>query len=138
MAKTAQPIDQLVGTNVRIFRTAKGLSQQALGDAIGVTFQQIQKYEKGVNRIVSGRLAKIAEILEVPVANFFQAGVGARSVPRGGSRLTAVLSDPDAVELVLAFAKIPTRRLRRRVVDLTTEISRLGNAIGTGMDIKHP
>jgi len=71
MSKRVGPIDELVGRNIRIFRKAKGLSQARLGSTVGVTFQQIQKYEKGANRIGPSRLAKIATALEVPISRLF-------------------------------------------------------------------
>src|SRR5579871_6767012 len=71
MAKRIEPVDKLVGQNIRIFRTAKGISQTELGNSVGVTFQQIQKYEKGANRVGSSRLAKIGAVLKVPISAFF-------------------------------------------------------------------
>jgi DNA-binding XRE family transcriptional regulator len=64
-------VDIEVGRRVRTFRLEKGLSQEQLGDQLGLTFQQVQKYEKGINRIGAGRLQRIANILEIPVGNFF-------------------------------------------------------------------
>ena len=71
--KSATKIDKLVGRNIRVHRLAKDMTQEALGEKLGVTFQQVQKYEKGTNRVGSGRLYEIAEILEVPLKSFFAA-----------------------------------------------------------------
>src|SRR6202795_1485752 len=79
MAKKApNPIDKHVGSRVRMRRMMLGMSQEKLGDALGLTFQQVQKYEKGTNRIGASRLQQISQILQVPVAFFFE---GAPIVP---------------------------------------------------------
>ena len=85
--KQANPIDIQVGNRVRIRRMLIGMSQEKLGDLLGLTFQQVQKYEKGVNRIGAGRLFEVARILNVPI-DFFYEGVAAcaRTVSRSGSR----------------------------------------------------
>ena len=69
--KRPDPVDVEVGHRIRIERLSRGLSQTALANQLGVTFQQVQKYEKGVNRVGAGRLTKIAEVLGVPVSTFF-------------------------------------------------------------------
>ena len=74
MAKRVEPVDKLVGKNIRIFGLAKGISQTEVGEAIGVTFQQVQKYENGTNRFGSSRLAKLSKVLGVPINRFFNTG----------------------------------------------------------------
>jgi transcriptional regulator with XRE-family HTH domain len=81
--KTATKIDKFVGTHIRVHRLAAGFTQEELGAKLGVTFQQVQKYEKGINRVGSGRLYQIAEILEVPVTSFLPARRNKKtSIPR--------------------------------------------------------
>lgn len=124
--KTKQPdaIDVEVGHRIRIHRMARGISQSHLGEKLGVTFQQVQKYEKGVNRIGAGRLTRIAKILNVPVTVLF--GVDTESskgqTPPSDSNVLAQLSLAGAVQLVQAYAQIPTSALRRTVVDLVEQI----------------
>jgi transcriptional regulator with XRE-family HTH domain len=123
MAKRIQPVDQLVGQNIRIFRSAKGLSQTELGTAVGVTFQQIQKYEKGVNRVGSSRLAMIAEVLGVPVSRFFDNEAMASDGPVAGAVVTDLLTSPYAVPMLQAFAKLPSDKMRRSLVTLAESIA---------------
>src|SRR5262245_13826982 len=118
MAKRVQPVDKLVGKNIRIFRIAKGISQTELGDAVGVTFQQIQKYEKGANRVGSSRLAQIASVLDVPISRFFDNAVTASDGPVAGSLVTDLLISPYAVQMLKAFASLPNDKIRRSLVVL--------------------
>ena len=89
--KQANPIDAQVGNRVRIRRMLIGMSQERLGDLLGLTFQQVQKYEKGVNRIGAGRLFEVSRILGVPI-DFFYEGVGAQ-LADGLCRMTAAAGD---------------------------------------------
>ena len=112
MTKRADSVDVLVGQRVRAYRLNCGMSQTVLGKKVGVTFQQIQKYERGVNRIGSGRLKRIATILGVSVAALFGEGAD------GGNAtvddlLTAVLSQPYATRLLRAFDDIKDAQQRR-------------------------
>jgi transcriptional regulator with XRE-family HTH domain len=88
-----------------------------------VTFQQIQKYEKGTNRVGSSRLAKIAQILEVPVARFFDNAAGGADGPLPGPVVTDLLDVPYAVPLLEAFARISTNEIRRSLVSLAETIA---------------
>lgn len=127
------PIDIHVGGRVRLRRTLMGLSQAALARSLGLTFQQIQKYEKGYNRIGSSRLFQIARILEVPVAYFFEAMAGEHgaefSVAETGEAYDA---DPmgrrETLELVRAYYRIGDPAVRRRVFDLIKAIGRSSSA----------
>ena len=123
MAKRIEPVDRFVGKNIRIFRTAKGISQTVLGDAVGVTFQQIQKYENGMNRVGSSRLAKIAAVLEVPISRFFDNSVTAADGPVAGPVVTDLLASPYAVQMLKAFASLPNDGMRRSLVVLARTIS---------------
>src|SRR3989442_6235884 len=108
--KQPDSIDKLVGRNIRIQRLAKGLSQTELANHLGVTFQQVQKYEKGVNRIGCGRLYQIASILGVHVMDFFE-GSG-KTKPSNARSVQDLISEPQSFHLVQAFSEINDRRLR--------------------------
>lgn len=132
MAKKApNPIDKHVGSRVRMRRMMLGMSQEKLGDALGLTFQQVQKYEKGTNRIGASRLQQIAHILQVPVSFFFE---GAPHAP--GGQTTAGMSEApspayvsdflatsDGLSLTKSFMRIKNSKLRRRIVDLVEQIA---------------
>jgi transcriptional regulator with XRE-family HTH domain len=118
--KNPDEIDVLVGRNIRIHRVAKRLSQTELAERIGVTFQQVQKYEKGVNRIGSGRLVRIADILEVPVMTLLDGAQRTGQAP-ARSPLT-LIADREPFRLVQAFSQIKDKRLRRALVDLVGHI----------------
>ncbi|HYS47795.1 MAG TPA: helix-turn-helix transcriptional regulator [Xanthobacteraceae bacterium] len=119
--KTPNSIDVAVGRNVRIRRMAKGLSQSQLGRRLGITFQQVQKYEKGTNRIGSGRLVRIAEILEVPVAALFDGvdGPSSSGVPSG----LHLLADRRSLRLAQAFAVIQDAAVRLSIVGLVERVA---------------
>jgi len=123
MAKRVEPVDRLVGQNIRIFRTAKGISQTVLGNSVGVTFQQIQKYENGANRVGSSRLARIAGVLGVPISRFFDNSATAADGPVAGPVVTDLLTSPYAVQMLKAFASLPNDRMRRSLVVLAETIS---------------
>jgi transcriptional regulator with XRE-family HTH domain len=119
--KRASGADQQIGRNIRLHRTTARMSQTALGAALGVTYQQVQKYEAGTNRVSSGRLTEIAQVLGVPLTELL--GNHANAEPGNGearppqvSRVAALLSDRDVVRLVDAFARVKTERERRALV----------------------
>jgi transcriptional regulator with XRE-family HTH domain len=129
--KAPNPIDKHVGSRVRMRRMMLGMSQEKLGDSLGLTFQQVQKYEKGTNRIGASRLQQISHILQVPVSFFFE---GAPTVPLssrpegiGEAPSPAYVSDflatSDGLALTKAFTKIADSKLRRRIVDLVEQIA---------------
>jgi transcriptional regulator with XRE-family HTH domain len=120
---TKQPdaIDMVVSLNIRIQRLAKGLSQTEVADKLGVTFQQVQKYENGVNRIGCGRLFQMARILGVHVMDLFDGSdVGKLSTENKGRHL---ISEPDVFQLANAFSEISDRHLRRSLVELVKRIA---------------
>ena len=127
--KVPNPIDKHVGSRVRMRRMMLGMSQEKLGDALGLTFQQVQKYEKGTNRIGASRLQQIAIILQVPVAFFFEGAPMPPGKPPGlgeapsPSYVTEFLATNDGLTLVKAFMRIGNAKLRRRVVDLVEEMA---------------
>jgi len=103
------------------------MSQEKLGDALGITFQQIQKYEKGTNRIGASRLQHISGILQVPAAFFFEAapGLPAARTPKNAASPDAVMdfmATSEGLALANAFMRIANMKVRRRVVDLVEEI----------------
>jgi transcriptional regulator with XRE-family HTH domain len=132
MAKKApNPIDKHVGARVRMRRMMLGMSQEKLGDALGLTFQQVQKYEKGTNRIGASRLQQIAHILQVPVSFFFEGAPASASGPAPGGMSEApspayvsdFLATSDGLALTKSFMRIKNTKLRRRIVDLVEQIA---------------
>jgi len=129
MAKKApNPIDKHVGSRVRMRRMMLSMSQEKLGDALGLTFQQVQKYEKGTNRIGASRLQQIAHILQVPVSFFFEgaphsAGHGGMNEAPSPAYVTDFLATSDGLSLTKAFMRIKSSKLRRRIVDLVEQIA---------------
>jgi transcriptional regulator with XRE-family HTH domain len=126
--KTPNPIDKHVGSRVRMRRMMLNMSQEKLGDALGLTFQQVQKYEKGTNRIGASRLQQISGILSVPISFFFEgaphsghgAGMGEAPSP---AYVSDFLATSDGLALTKAFMRIKNTKLRRRIVDLVEQIS---------------
>ena len=133
MAKKApNPIDKHVGSRVRMRRMMLGMSQEKLGDALGLTFQQVQKYEKGTNRIGASRLQQISQILQVPVAFFFEGApvISGEFEPSSGMNeapspayVSDFLATSDGLSLTKAFMRIKDAKLRRRIVDLVQQIA---------------
>ena len=123
--KARDPIDAEVGHRIRIHRNARGMSQTALGDELGVTFQQVQKYEKGVNRVGAGRLTRIAGILAIPVGALLGVDTDGPKTQSSsaGSNVLECLSMPGAVRLVQAYAQLPTPALRSAIVDLVEQVA---------------
>jgi transcriptional regulator with XRE-family HTH domain len=124
VTKKANPIDAQVGNRVRIRRMLIGMSQERLGDLLGLTFQQVQKYEKGVNRIGAGRLFEIARILGVPI-DFFYDGVGAstENAAEAAPPVMEFVSSGEGLQLSLAFMKIKDPKVRKRVLDLVKSLA---------------
>ena len=122
MAKRSTlPVDVLVGRNIRIFRLQRGLSQTNLGERVGVTFQQIQKYENGANRVGAGRLMQIADALKVTLANLFDGSATAgRRHPEQIGR--ALLADSRALRLVQGFDRIARDQNRMAILHLIEAI----------------
>jgi transcriptional regulator with XRE-family HTH domain len=124
-SRLKNPVDIHVGLRIRTARMAAGLSQERLGNALGLTFQQVQKYEKGMNRVGAGRLSDVAKILAVPVTFFFENRAGGDKAPMVNESLAAIteaLSSPDGLRIARALAQIHEPNLRRRVADLLEAI----------------
>ncbi|MGI9366717.1 MAG: helix-turn-helix domain-containing protein [Rhizobiaceae bacterium] len=131
-SKTPNPVDVHVGSRVRLRRTMEKMSQEKLGEALGVTFQQIQKYEKGTNRIGASRMQQIAETLNVPISFFFEDVPGAvgdknRSGMAEGDSSTYVvdfLSSAEGIELNRAFVKISNPAIRKKIIDMVRTLAK--------------
>ena len=119
-AKSPNLVDIEVGRRIRTRRLSKGISQTALGQPLGVTFQQVQKYEKGVNRVGAGRLQQIAEILDVPVS-FFYGGTDGDS--RDTKTVMGFIDTAHAVRLMRAYSRLPSRKVQHAVVDLVERMA---------------
>lgn len=129
--KQANPIDAHVGARVRLRRMLVGMSQERLGELLGLTFQQVQKYEKGVNRIGAGRLFEVAHILGVPI-DYFYDGVDANLAEAGGAGFAEsggsppvmeFLASGEGLQLSLAFMRLKDPKLRKRVLELVKTLA---------------
>lgn len=127
MKKAANHVDRYVGTRVRVRRLLLGLSQEKLGEALGLTFQQVQKYEKGTNRIGASRLQQIAQFLKVDIGYFFEGLSGDKRssgfAEEGTSYLMDFLSTSDGLQLNRAFARIKDPRVKRRLLALINALA---------------
>ncbi|MFD2234443.1 helix-turn-helix domain-containing protein [Phaeospirillum tilakii] len=136
---SANPVDVHVGSRVRLRRTLLGMSQEKLGEAIGLTFQQVQKYERGANRIGSSRLFDLARILDVPISFFYDdmpdevKAMSPVAVVRGDQAPAPtptpdqdVLARRETLELVRAYYRIPDPRVRAQVYSLAKSLARSG------------
>jgi len=133
------PVDIHVGSRVRLRRTLLGLSQEKLGEAVGLTFQQIQKYERGANRIGASRLYALSRILDVPVSFFFEdmppeiSGKGGRPVPGVAEKVQEEFAaDPlakrETLELVRAYYRVRDSNVRKRLFDLAKSLANAGES----------
>lgn len=112
--KAATDADRTIGRRIAALRVSQGLSQTALGHALGVSFQQVQKYEKGRNRIGAGRLRIIADLLKVPVETLF----AAEAVSDGNTSAATIFSDPQVLDLVVAFTGISDATVRANLLSI--------------------
>jgi transcriptional regulator with XRE-family HTH domain len=129
--KTPNPIDVFVGSRVRLRRLMVGMSQEALADRLGVTFQQVQKYEKGTNRISASRLQAISEVFRVPPSFFFQDEDSA--IPSAGAGhetgdVSTFVSSKEGLDLNRAFLKIEDSGVRKSIIALATALSKASAA----------
>jgi transcriptional regulator with XRE-family HTH domain len=127
--KKPNPTDLHVGSRIRLRRNMLGMSQEKLGDNLGITFQQIQKYEKGTNRVGASRLQAIATILNVPPAFFFEDLPGHQAGAAGGlaedaSTMSAMdfVTSSEGLQLNRAFVRISDPKVRRRIIDLVKSL----------------
>ncbi|MCJ8510057.1 helix-turn-helix domain-containing protein [Rhizobium lemnae] len=122
--KTPNPIDVHVGSRIRLRRTMLGMSQEKLGDSLGITFQQVQKYEKGANRVGASRLQHIAEILNVPIPFFFEGSPGAMEDDGKQESTSDFMNSKECVALAAAFAAIDDKRVRQSILGLVRSLSK--------------
>jgi transcriptional regulator with XRE-family HTH domain len=133
--KQANPVDAHVGHRVRLRRMLVGMSQERLGELLGLTFQQVQKYEKGINRIGAGRLFEVAGILGVPISYFYE-DVGSGQTAGGFAEgeepppVMEFLSSGEGLQLSLAFMRIQDAKVRRRILDLVRSLADEGEGDG--------
>ena len=133
MKKVPNPIDKHVGSRVRMRRVLLGMSQEKLGEALSLTFQQVQKYEKGTNRIGASRLQQISKTLNVPPAYFFDgapafdeattAMVHPAAAEAGSAYVVDFLSTTEGLQLNRAFARIQDAKIRKKIVDLVIALA---------------
>ncbi|AQX19173.1 helix-turn-helix domain-containing protein [Bartonella sp. WD16.2] len=123
--KKPDPIDVYVGTRIRLRRNMLGLTQEKLGEQLGITFQQIQKYEKGTNRVGASRLQAIAEIMDVPVSYFFDKGItqSVEGFAESESNFMDFCSSSEGIQLMRAFTNILDAKVRRKIIDLAKALS---------------
>jgi transcriptional regulator with XRE-family HTH domain len=128
--KKPNPIDIHVGSRVRLRRTMLGMSQEKLGENLGITFQQIQKYEKGANRIGASRLQQIAGVLNTPVSFFFEDAPGMAKPTAAGfaeadstNYVVDFLSSSEGLQLNRAFLKIKDPKVRRKIVEMVKALA---------------
>lgn len=128
--KQANPIDAQVGNRVRLRRMLIGMSQERLGELLGLTFQQVQKYEKGVNRIGAGRLYEVAKILGVPIDYFYEGVNGHHATAAHGHNagqtmppIMEFVSSGEGLQLSLAFMRIKDPKVRKRMLDLVKSLA---------------
>ncbi|OQM74823.1 helix-turn-helix domain-containing protein [Manganibacter manganicus] len=128
--KKPNPTDVHVGSRIRLRRNMLGMSQEKLGESLGITFQQIQKYEKGTNRVGASRLQAIASILGAPVAFFFEGAPGQEIAGHQGfaesdteGSIIGFCASPEGIQLNRAFVRITDPKVRRRIIDLVKTLS---------------
>lgn len=127
------PVDVYVGSRVRLRRTMLGMSQEKLGELLGLTFQQVQKYERGTNRVSASRLYDLARVLQVPISHFFE-GMPGRVAKASPALSQGLMEEPvvfqreeidgrQAMELMRAFNRISQTRVRKRLFELTKALA---------------
>jgi transcriptional regulator with XRE-family HTH domain len=121
LEKTVKPVDKLIGRNIRAIRLARGFTQEELALRIGITFQQVQKYEKGSNRVGGSRLVQMAEALDIPVVALFEgAEIGGKPIR---NEMLDLIANQQAIRLLRAFAKIKPPSSQQALVRLAEEMA---------------
>ena len=129
MSTVPHPVDSHVGSRLRLRRTLLGMSQEKLGQALGLTFQQVQKYERGANRISASKLHDVSKILDVQISFFFDSMVGPAKPVSGLSEAAPEPFEADqlqrreTIDLVRAYYRIANPQVRRRILDLIKAVS---------------
>ena len=124
--RATNAIDRRLGQRVRTRRLEIGMSQERLGEILGVTFQQVQKYEKGVNRIAASRLYDIGVALDMSVAQIFDGIAPARQTKRTEKDLYLALATPEGAEMMKLFSSMRSAKVRRRALELMRELAAEG------------
>jgi transcriptional regulator with XRE-family HTH domain len=119
--RRADNLDRIVGDNHRALRVSRGMSQSELADGIGITFQQVQKYEKGANRISAGRLYRISRLFDVPIVSLYD---GLEGVSGKGASPMKLITRRDASKLMEAFSQIKERSARYAIITLVQHLAR--------------
>ena len=141
MAKIPNPVDVHVGGRIRLRRTLLGLSQEKLGNAVGLTFQQIQKYERGANRVGASRLYQFSNVLDVPVSFFYDDM--ASEVKSNQPGLSEGEREPfdqeffgrrETLELIRAYYGISSPAIRKRIYELTKSVAKMDDPAGSSGD----
>ncbi|HEX7790859.1 MAG TPA: helix-turn-helix transcriptional regulator [Afipia sp.] len=114
------PLDAMLGARIQMLRLSRGISQAALAEKIDVSFQQVQKYERGTHRVGTNRLARIASVLDVSVTEFFESS---RTKPPGLKSPIHLLAEPGAWQVLKAYARTPSPRVRSCIVKLIESIA---------------
>jgi transcriptional regulator with XRE-family HTH domain len=126
MTKTPdeEAVDKIIGRNLRAFRLQKNMSQEQVAAAVKLTFQQVQKYEKGTNRISGSRMAQFCQLLNVAPNDFFKGVASIHQKSGGGALETSFLATKEGVAISRALPKIESRNLRRMIVDLVESLAK--------------
>ena len=114
------PLDAMVGARIRLFRVDRGMSQSMLAERIGVTFQQMQKYERGANRVGASRLSQVASVLDISVGELFESS---RAGSPGLDSPVRLLAEPGALRVLKAYARTTSPRVRHRIAKLVESIA---------------
>ena len=130
MSATPHPVDIHVGSRLRLRRTLQGMTQNTLAKALGLSFQQIQKYERGTNRIGSSRLYQFSQILDAPIAYFFKGApkVGDPQPRETGRNAAAFQSKRETLELVRAYTRISDSNTRKRLLNVVKAMAKISSS----------
>jgi transcriptional regulator with XRE-family HTH domain len=130
MRERSNATDRTISRSIRLHRLARGMTQAELGAALGITFQQVQKYESGRNRVSSGRLLRIAHILKVDVRSLLGGTNGAENVPSDESSPVDLIAEPQSLRLATIFASIEDADLRRAVIAIAARLASVSQRTG--------
>ncbi|HAT85129.1 helix-turn-helix domain-containing protein [Cohaesibacter gelatinilyticus] len=124
MKKAPTAIDHHIGSRIKFRRVMLGMTQEQLGDALGTSFQQVQKYEKGINRIGASRLHNLANCLDVPITFFFEGRPSdqANDMDRSASQLAEMMKSKDCIELAMAYLAIQDKDVRKKILALVRSV----------------
>ena len=130
MRERPNATDRMISRNIRVHRLARGMTQAELGAAIGITFQQVQKYESGRNRVSSGRLLRIAHVLKVDIRLLLGGTNGAEGIPAAESSPVDLIAEPQSLRLATIFASIEDADLRRSLLAIAARLASVSQRTG--------